>query len=132
MTTQMSVLHKSNGGRKNTNAPTSGASHGLESRAISEASTNRETEYTLPESPLHPPIAPAMAVPSEARQMTAETGQALKKRLNRATLRHLRPGPEMELALDAGGDPSIPPRGRKGRKNDPGRFIHGLSTGLST
>lgn len=56
--------------------------------------------------------------PSEARKMTAETGQALEIRLFRATLSHLRPGPDMEPAHDAGGDPSNPswylPRGRKG------------------
>lgn len=63
-------------------------------------------------------LKPSSPHPSEARKITAKTGQALEIRLFRATLSHLRPGPDMEPAHDAGGDPSNPswylPRGRKG------------------
>lgn len=61
----------------------------------------------------------------------AETGQALKKRLTRATLRHLRPGPEMEPAHDAGGGPSNPNQEgeRAGEASELG-LIHSFRTEL--
>jgi hypothetical protein len=61
--------------------------------------------------------------PSEARKLMAETGLTLKERLTRATLRHLRPGPEMELALDAGGDPSIHTKREKGQEMQPASIL---------
>jgi hypothetical protein len=111
----MSVLRNANGRSRNANAPAEGASHGLSGLAISVHGTSRPRiigqglPYRQPTDPrcLH-------AMPSEARKTVAETGLALEKRLNRATLCHLRPGPEMEPAHDAGGDPSIHTKREKG------------------
>jgi hypothetical protein len=71
--------------------------------------------------------------PSEAREMTAESGQALKERLIRATLCHLRPGPEMELARGCGRGPEYPHQeGERAGGVSVIDFMSSLSTELST